>query len=209
MKLIGIVSTAVLSLAIAAPVYAQQEQHDQEKNRKISPRKKKAQPEKSAKPEEKKRTAGEERQAGREECATAGEERQAGREESATTGEERQAGKRETPSSKIRRRTTSRNKEMRSSKAKPQEQHASGNGGGRIPDDRYKANFGQQHTFRVSQGDYNNHQFQYGGYSFAFVGAWPSNWLYTQNVYVIDIDGVYYLCNPMYPGVNIALDVNL
>ena len=37
----------------------------------------------------------------------------------------------------------------------------------------------------------------------------PSNWLYTQDVFVVDIDGVYYLCNPMYPGVNIALVVNL
>jgi hypothetical protein len=82
-------------------------------------------------------------------------------------------------------------------------------GGGRIPDDRYKANFGQGHTFRVSQGDYRNHRFQYGGYSFGFVGVWPSNWLYTQDVYVIDIDGVYYLCNPAYPGVNIALSFTL
>jgi hypothetical protein len=81
--------------------------------------------------------------------------------------------------------------------------------GGRIPDDRFKANFGRQHTFRVSQGDYGNRRFQYGGYSFGFVGAWPSNWLYTQNVYVIEINGVYYLCNPMYPGVNIALSVVL
>ena len=81
--------------------------------------------------------------------------------------------------------------------------------GERIPDDRYKANFGQEHTFRVNQGDYRNHRFQYGGYSFGFVGAWPSNWLYTQNVYVIEIDGVYYLCNPMYPGVNVALSVTL
>ena len=91
--------------------------------------------------------------------------------------------------------------------AQPAEQAAAG--GGRIPDDRYKANFGQQHTFHVSQGDYNNHRFQYGGYSFGFVGAWPSNWLYTQNVYVIDIDGVYYLCNPSYPGVNVELAVTL
>jgi hypothetical protein len=97
--------------------------------------------------------------------------------------------------------------QQRAPEAKPEKQeHASA---GRIPDDRYKANFGQGHTFRVSQGDYNNHRFQYGGYSFGFVGVWPSNWLYTQNVYVIDIDGVYYLCNPMYPGVNIALSVNL
>ena len=93
--------------------------------------------------------------------------------------------------------------QQRAPEAKPEKQeHASA---GRIPDDRYKANFGQQHTFRVSQGDYNNHRFQYGGYSFGFVGVWPSNWLYTQNVYVIEIDGVYYLCNASYPGVNLEL----
>jgi len=81
--------------------------------------------------------------------------------------------------------------------------------GGRIPDDRFKANFGRQHTFHVSQGDYRNHRFQYGGYSFGFVDAWPSNWLYTQNVYVVEINGVYYLCNPAYPGVNVTLSIVL
>jgi hypothetical protein len=91
-----------------------------------------------------------------------------------------------------------------------QEQHAQAKPAapaqrGRIPDDRFKAKFGQGHTFRVSQGDYNNHRFQYGGYSFGFVGVWPSNWLYTQNVYVVEIDGVYYLCNASYPGVNLEL----
>jgi len=36
---------------------------------------------------------------------------------------------------------------------------------------------------------------------------WPSNWLYTQDGFVIEIDDVYYLCNPTYPGVNIALSI--
>jgi hypothetical protein len=101
-----------------------------------------------------------------------------------------------------------RQEQQRAPEAKPerQEQHASA---GRIPDDRYKANFGREHSFRVSEGDYRNHRFQYGGYWFGFVDPWPSNWLYTQNVYVIDIGGVYYLCNPAYPGVNVALNVTL
>src|SRR5208337_3785555 len=90
-----------------------------------------------------------------------------------------------------------------------QEQRAAGNGGGRIPADRFKANFGEQHSFRVSEGDYRNHRFQYGGYSFGFVDPWPSNWLYTQNVYVIEIDGVYYLCNASFPGVNLVLSFTL
>jgi hypothetical protein len=162
MKLVGIIGTAVLSLTLAAPVYAQQEQHDQQED-KDKPAEKKAQPEKPAKPEE--RTA---------------------------KPEEKNA----------------KQEQQRAPEAQPekQEQRAGGN---RIPDDRYKANFGQGHTFRVNQGDYRNRRFEYGGYSFGFVGAWPGNWLYTQNVYVIDIDGVYYLCNPMYPGVNVELSVTL
>jgi hypothetical protein len=92
--------------------------------------------------------------------------------------------------------------------AKPEqkEEHASG---GRIPADRYKANFGREHTFRVSEGDYRNHRFQYGGYWFGFASVWPSNWLYTQDVYVVEINGVYYLCNATYPGVNLTLNVTL
>jgi hypothetical protein len=92
-----------------------------------------------------------------------------------------------------------------------QQQHAqpAQNHGGRIPDDRYKANFGTDHRFRVSRGDYDNHRFQYGGYWFGFVGGWPSNWLYTQDVYVVEINGVYYLCNASYPGVNVELSVTL
>jgi hypothetical protein len=85
-------------------------------------------------------------------------------------------------------------------------QHA---GGGRIPADKYKANFGREHTFRVSQNDFRSGRFQYGGYWFGFGGAWPSNWLYTQDVYVVEIDGVYYLCNPAYPGVNLVINVTL
>jgi hypothetical protein len=80
---------------------------------------------------------------------------------------------------------------------------------GRIPDDKFQANFGREHTFHVSQGDYRNHRFQYGGYAFGFVGVWPSNWLYTQDVFVVDIGGVYYLCNPVYPGVNLELSFTL
>ena len=94
---------------------------------------------------------------------------------------------------------------QRAPEAKPA-QHASA---GRIPADRYKANFGREHTFRVSQNDFRSGRFQYGGYWFGFGGAWPSNWLYTQDVYVIEIDGVYYLCNPMYPGVNLVINVTL
>jgi hypothetical protein len=188
MKLVGVISTAVLSLTFgaAAPVYAQQDQHDQQEEQKVRPAQdeKKAQPDKPVKPEEK---------------GAQQPEKNAKPEEKSARQPERNAKPEE------------RNAKQPQTEGKPGEpaQRAGGNKNGRIPDDRYKANFGSAHTFHVSQGDYGNRRFQYGGYSFGFVGAWPTNWLYTQNVYVIEIDGVYYLCNPMYPGVNIALSVNL
>jgi hypothetical protein len=185
-----------LSLALGVAVSAFAQDREQEEKAKPAEEEKKAQPEKPAKQaekngqEEKKNAKPEENNARREENAKP-EEKSAQQEQKNTKPEERNA-------------------EQRAPEAKPerQEQHAAG-GGDRIPADRYKAHFGQQHTFRVSQGDYRNHRFQYGGYSFGFVDAWPSNWLYTQNVYVIEIDGVYYLCNPEYPGVNLTLSFTL
>jgi len=91
-------------------------------------------------------------------------------------------------------------------KSEQKEEHA---GHGRIPADRYKANFGRDHRFRVTEANYRDRRFQYGGYWFGFESAWPSNWLYTQDVYVVEIDGVYYLCNASYPGVNLTLSLTL
>jgi hypothetical protein len=185
MKLVGVISTAVLSLTlgVAAPAYAQQDQQPQQDEQKAKPaEEKKTQPEQAAKPEEK--SAAQDKAVKPEEKNAQQQDKNAKPEEKSAQGAE---------------------------PAKPQQpaQQATGNGGGRIPADRFKANFGSEHTFRVTQADYSNHRFEYGGYSFGFVDAWPSNWLYTQNVYVIDIGGVYYLCNPMYPGVNIALSFTL
>ena len=185
MKRIGMISTAVLSLAlgVAAPAFAQ-EQHDQqdEQKAKSGQEEKKAQPEKSAKPEQQKDTKPEEKNAQQQDKNNRNVEKPA--EQQQQRAQQTQPGK--------------------------QEQRAGGNGGGRIPDDRFKANFGEQHRFHVSQADYSrDHRFQYGGYWFGIENPWPSNWLYTQDVYVIEINGVYYLCNPMYPGVNILLSVTL
>jgi hypothetical protein len=83
----------------------------------------------------------------------------------------------------------------------------SARGSGRIPDDRFHANFGEGHRFVINQpvivGGYS--RFQYGGYWFGFVDPWPVGWYYTDQVYVDYIDGGYYLFNPFYPGVRVAI----
>ena len=190
MRLIGAISTAVLSLIIAVPVYAQQDQHDQQEEKKAKPTQdeKKAQPERSGEQRDK-NARPEEKSAQQQDKNNKQEEKSAQQQQRNDQQENRSA-------------------QQHSQQAEPGRQAEHGNGS-RIPDDRYRANFGQEHRFRVNQGDYSNRRFQYGGYSFGFVDAWPSNWLYTQDVYVVYIDGVYYLCNPMYPGVNIALSLTL
>jgi hypothetical protein len=50
-------------------------------------------------------------------------------------------------------------------------------------------------------------RFQYGGYSFALVDAWPADWTYTDDCYIDYIDGEYFLFDLRHPGMRIALFV--
>ena len=197
MRLIGVISAAVLSLAIAVPAYAQQEQHDQQEEQKAKPAQdeKKAQPEK---PQQGDKNAKQEDKNTQQENKNKNQEEKSAQQPEKNNQQEQKNAQQE-----------NKNTQQENRNAQQGSQQADRGNGGRIPAERYQANFGRQHTFRVTQGDYSNHRFEYGGYSFAFVDAWPSNWLYTQDLYVIDINGVYYLCNPMYPGINVALSVTL
>ena len=81
-------------------------------------------------------------------------------------------------------------------------------GVGLIPNDRYRAHFGPEHQFHLKPDAYGqDRRFQYGGYSFGFVDEWPTNWLPSEGVFVVQIEGEYYLCNGTYPGVNIPLRI--
>jgi len=55
-------------------------------------------------------------------------------------------------------------------------------------------------------------RFYYGGFSFLMVDPWPEywadDWYYTNDVYIAYDDG-YYLCNPRYPQVRLAVTVLL
>jgi hypothetical protein len=84
-------------------------------------------------------------------------------------------------------------------------------GGRRIPDDRFKAHFGQEHHFHVGHPVMvgGRPRFSYGGYNFYIVQAWPSDWGYDDEVYIIDVDGVYYLVDAVHPGVQLELEVIL
>jgi len=89
------------------------------------------------------------------------------------------------------------------------DQPVQGRQGGRIPDDRFRASFGRQHTFSIGQPVIvsGTPRFQYGGYWFVIAQPWPGGWGYSDPVYVDYIDGEYFLLSPVHPGVQIAINV--
>jgi hypothetical protein len=87
-------------------------------------------------------------------------------------------------------------------------EHAPADQHGRIPDDKFRANFGREHAFTVHRTIVDGQpRFQYGGYSFNIVDAWPVGWSYTDQCYVDYIDGQYFLIDLAHPGVRLALVV--
>jgi DNA mismatch repair ATPase MutL len=101
-------------------------------------------------------------------------------------------------------------KQNDSARSGQHEQRAANQRGGRIPDDKFRASFGKQHKFKVQTTTVNGQPgFQYGGYSFVIVDAWPGGWAYTDDCYVDYIDGEYFLFDLLHPGVQIALLVVL
>ncbi|HTW25101.1 MAG TPA: hypothetical protein VMD78_15970 [Candidatus Baltobacteraceae bacterium] len=80
----------------------------------------------------------------------------------------------------------------------------SADNGRRIPEDRYRADFGREHTFHVHR---DHDRFQFGGFWFQFTDAWPSDWTDGDNFYVIEDGGVDYLCDSRFPDQRIVVVV--
>ena len=82
--------------------------------------------------------------------------------------------------------------------------------GKRIPDDKFRASFGRQHTFHVQRTQIiNNPQpvVVYGGYSFQLIDPWPAEWAYDDDCYIDYVDGEYFLFDAFHPGIRIAVFV--
>ncbi len=175
MKLIGIISAAVLSLTlgIAAPLYAQ-EQHEQQEQK-----------DKPAQVEEK----------------HAQQEQKIAQEQGKNSKQEEKTAQQQDKNAKEEHNAPQRTQEART------EQQAHYNG--RIPEDRFRANFGSVHVFVINRPVIveGRPRFQYGGYWFGFGEPWPVGWAYTDNVYVDYVDGGYYLYNPVHPGLRIVINV--
>ena len=109
-----------------------------------------------------------------------------------------------------------RSREMRPAQQEParpeghNDAHARRQGrGGHIPEERFHAQFGRSHHFHAQRPVIVEGQprFEYGGYSFVLIDAWPGDWAYTDDCYIDYVDGDYFLFDLLHPGERIALFV--
>lgn len=205
MKVFAVVGTAGLAaiLSMSMPVYAQDESHPQEDKR--------AQPDaKDARPSDRQ----DDKRAGQDRGQETNQE--TNRETNPETNKDKKQDDHARPAERQADQDRNHDRDNRNGEqqARQDERHdqpAQGRQGGRIPDDRFRSNFGRQHTFTVGQPVIveGAPRFQYGGYWFVIAQPWPGGWGYSDPVYVDYIDGEYFLLSPVHPGVQIAINVIL
>jgi hypothetical protein len=96
-------------------------------------------------------------------------------------------------------------------------QQRGGYNGYRVPDDRFRGYYGQDHGFRIYSLPVivvgGHRRFHYGGYWFGLVDPWPEywsdDWYDRDDVYVDYYGDGYYLYNRRYPGDRIAISFYL
>jgi DNA mismatch repair ATPase MutL len=171
MKLV--ISMAILGLLAAAPGYAQQEQ-DKEKEQ---------QQEQKAQEEHRAQDKTQEKQ-----------ETEKEKQESAKQQEDARKAQDKQQKNETDKQRETRDQDQKASALNSR--HEADNHARRIPDDRYRANFGAHHKFHVERRD--DRRIQYGGYQFEYT-AWPAGWAYNDDFYIEDIDGQYYLIDAVHP----------
>ena len=218
MNRLGVLSTAAMLLLLGntASAYPRQEQHEQDAKPEAKPEAKPAnQPEtKPVKPEPAKTEKQQETQPPKQEATKPAKQEETKPEKQEAAKPEKQQQQAKGQPAQVKSNTQ---QHAQRTPAEEQKQRAvpalrlSARGSARIPDDRFRANFGREHVFVISQpemvGGYS--RFQYGGFWFGFVQPWPVGWYYTDDVYVDYVDGGYYLYNPYYPGARVSISVAL
>ena len=204
MKIFAALSTSALFLLLlsVAPVCAQEERHDE--GSPAAPKKQEAKPahQQAEPPHE-----GEARPEHREGDKASKQDDKAPRQDDKAPRQDEKARKQEArPEDNGARhdRTLPGQKSER-----PEQAHNGGGGKGHIPDDRFRAHFGREHTFRVSRPVVveGRPRFQYSGYWFEFANPWPEGWSYDDDCYIDYMDDEYYLFDPRHPGMRILVIV--
>ena len=217
MKTFGTISTTALFLLLGLAVPAHARQEKQEENTKPPKQEQQAKPEKQeqAKPQkqeqakpEKQTQAKPQQQQKQQQQAKAPKQEQQAKPQQQQKQQQAKSDKQQQQSASSHGGPQRSQQAMTAQRAQPQ-LRLSSRGTGRIPDDRFRSNFGSGHSFHMGNpvmvGGYS--RFQYGGFWFGFVDPWPVDWYYTDDFYIDYVDGGYYMYNPYYPGARFAITV--
>jgi len=244
MKVIGITSTAVLSLllGIAAPAYAQQDQQDakqdhpqqqhaqpqrQQQQSQHAQQQKPAQSQQPAQPQQQHAQQQQhapqqqhaQQQHGQQQQQAQQQQRQSknNQQQHAQQQQGNQRPQRTQQQQRVQQAAWQQHRSQRWDSDHRNWQQRGGYNGYRIPDDRFRGYFGQDHGFRIYGlpflvvGGYP--RFQYDGYWFSMVDPWPgywaNDWYDTDDVYVTYVDNGYYLFDRRYPNVGIAISISM
>jgi hypothetical protein len=232
MKPVGLIGAGVLLLLLGTvvPTYAQQEQQEKQdakppKQEQQAKPEKQQQQDKSAKQEHQQQVEGQQEQQRQQQQAKGQQERQ---QQQQANGQQKQQGQQQRQQQANRPSHQEQDGQRGEQQAAWQEHRAhswqsehrtwqqrGGYNGYRIPDDRYRGDFGRDHGFRIYGlpelvvGGYP--RFQYGGFWFSLVDPWPEawsdNWYENDDVYIAYADGGYYLYDRRHPDVGISVSV--
>jgi hypothetical protein len=184
MKVIRVLSTAILFLlpAVIVPAYAQE--HEQEK--------KPEQKQQQAKPAQHQQQA-----------KPAKQPQQAQHQQEAKPAQQPQPAASQRQAKPAQQSQRGQQQQQASRGAAPAAGHGS------IPEAKFHSSFGRAHTFHVNRSQFANGsgRFQYGGFWFNVLNPWPAGWLYTDSVYVDYLNGGYFLCDPVHPGVYVSISI--
>jgi hypothetical protein len=195
MKLAIPTAALLLLLGTTASVYAQekgQEEHSTQQAKPAQTQAKPAQPERQAKP------------AAQQPTKTAKPAQQPRTQQAARTQPRAQQAAKQ-PARAQAEPAQPRTQQARASG--PATENSGASSHGRISNAHYASSFGSGHNFHVNQGEFNNRRFSYGGYSFGFIDPWPVGWGYSDDVYVVYVDGGYYMCDVVHPGVRLSISI--
>jgi hypothetical protein len=222
MRALRFLNVAILSVLVgsAALVYAQDEKQQEEKparqeDAKPQPKQNEAKPtrQNEAKPSNQD-TRGEKQDQKRGEEQSGDRAKPQGQERPEMQGEQNRQGQEHPQMQGERTQPTQEHPEMQQNDRNRQGQEHSqvqgdrGRKGGHIPDDRFHAQFGREHHFNARSVIVRGRpQFQYGGYNFELVDAWPSDWADSDDYYIDYIDGEYYLIDLLHPDIRLAVVV--
>lgn len=180
----------VLGIAVAgSPLLAGQEPADKEKQKQEEPKKQEPQP--KANPDKKQEPAPSAKQEKQDEKQQQKENQRQSKDEEKKTREGKQPE------------AQPQNHQQNSHQEYAEKSHGKGE---RIPPQKFQTDFGRDHHFRVKHLE-QGRRFEYSGYSFELVEAWPAGWSYEDECYIEqDADG-YYLVDVIHPELRVLVIV--